>query len=499
MRVRFLPLILLLLAAGAPAQASGGMLVQTAEGQSLLDTGRTQMIDFRLVEAERTFYRLAQLEPGGPAPLFHLSQISLWHALLREEPAYWSRFFERSDSLLAVIGAQAEGPWKTHMRAEAELHRGIALAKQQSYVRAALALRRAYLEYDRNVRSHPDFFESYKGMGLCQIAVGSIPSGYRTVLNVLGFSGTVDQGLRNLEIAATRSRYNREESSIMLGMMDQLMNESRGGQLVRLEALHRQHRQSPLMGYLYGIALLGQRQAEDAERVLRAASRQQREIEIPFVDYYLGDALFRLGRLDEADRHFKRFVNRFDGKALLPQAHLKIGLGLELRGRRSEAVAAYRQVQSRDDFDSDQAAKRLAERRLRNPLTPREHTLMLGQLAYDSGRYDEAIRLLQAPLTDGSAAEIERAEAAYRSARAFHAQGRYAEALRHYQIAVSRPGDRLAKWGPWSQFHMGEILAEQGERDGARRAFRAVLDNRDKFEYHKSLETRAKTAMSRLG
>ena len=60
------------------------------------------------------------------------------------------------------------------------------------------------------------------------------------------------------------------------------------------------------------------------------------------------------------------------------------------------------------------------------------------------------------------------------------------------------PGDVLAKWGPWSQYHIGEVYEEQGNRDEARRAYRAALDYEEEFDYHKAQEQRARTALGRL-
>ena len=110
----------------------------------------------------------------------------------------------------------------------------------------------------------------------------------------------------------------------------------------------------------------------------------------------------------------------------------------------------------------------------------------------------DAVRTVQPVLGDPAAEPVHRAEAAYRSGRAYQALGDGAEALRHYGIAVSNPGDPLAKWGPWSQYYIGEVHEERGDREAARRAYRAVLANEAEFDYHKALEQRARTALGRL-
>src|SRR5690606_7444404 len=135
---------------------------------------------------------------------------------------------------------------------------------------------------------------------------------------------------------------------------------------------------------------------------------------------------------------------------------------------------------------------------LERPLTETERTLLLGQNLYDGGRDREAITTLQPVLTSSSVEDVQRAEAAYRSGRAYQSLQNWDEALRHYRIAVERPGDPLAKWGPWSQLYIGEVYEALGDRDAARAAYRAALDNETEFDYNQALEQRARTALGRL-
>jgi tetratricopeptide (TPR) repeat protein len=93
---------------------------------------------------------------------------------------------------------------------------------------------------------------------------------------------------------------------------------------------------------------------------------------------------------------------------------------------------------------------------------------------------------------------VQRAEAAYRSGRSYHALGENREAARHYRLAADNPGDTSARWGPWSRFHLGEVLAADGDVDGARRMYRAVLADENEFDYHQALEQRARAALESL-
>ena len=142
---------------------------------------------------------------------------------------------------------------------------------------------------------------------------------------------------------------------------------------------------------------------------------------------------------------------------------------------------------------------REAALRRATPMTAAERTLLLGQNAYDSDRLALAVRLLQPVLTDASLPETARAEAAYRTGRAYQGLGQPAEALRHFALAVARPGDPLARWSPWSLYHAGEVHEAAGQTAEARAAYEAALAAESDYDFKTTLEQRVKTALGRLG
>jgi tetratricopeptide (TPR) repeat protein len=495
-------LTLLLLLGTAPAWATPGpMLVASAEAEALLEQGRAHMIAFRLAEADQTFERLARLDPSGPAAPAHLAKTAWWRALTMEQPPLYDAFFERSDAALVALRGVPDGPWRHHFRGEIELQRATVFAKQAEYLKAALALRQAYNNFERNARHYPDFHESRWGMGLCYVTVASVPRPFRWVLRTLGFRGTVTAGMLEIAASADRSQYYRDEASVFHAFLDEALQEGRGNGLRRLRQVHARHPDSPAMAYLLGVGLLTTRDAAGAERVLRsadAALARPGVYPIPYVDYYLGEALLRQDRFGDAAARFERFLVAFPGKAHRAQGHLKAGLAREMAGDRAAALRHYRAIEARRDYDSDASALRAAQARVAAPLSAHERALLRAQNAFDSGRYAEAVRLAQPVMTDASATLLSRAEAAYRAGRGYHLLEQWPQAIQHYEYAVHNPGDPLAKWGPWSQLYVGEVHAARGDRAAARAAFDLALAYEQPFEFHKSLEQRARAARERL-
>ena len=132
---------------------------------------------------------------------------------------------------------------------------------------------------------------------------GRWPGSYQKLLKLVGFRGDVDRGLDELQLAATHSRFNREEANVYLAMIDLKLFDASGDGGERLAALFHAHEESPLIGYIYGEYLHVTRQATEAERVYRAAAETYDDgahFYIDYVDPLLGDVLFRQNRFEEA-------------------------------------------------------------------------------------------------------------------------------------------------------------------------------------------------------
>lgn len=488
----------------APAlspQTRQALGITTEAGAELYAAGRAATLAFRLDEAVPVFERLGAVEPTSPASAYGLETAALFRALMTEADDDFDRFYALNDSLLSVAEILPPTPATALAGAEAKLHRALAMGRQERYARAGSAFKDACGRFRDLAGSADPLPDAQFGVGVCEVAAGSVPRKYRWLARLFGFTGSVASGMERLAVAAEADGATVIESVTALAISDATLNERRAGSVDVLAALARSIPDSPLLAYLEGYHLLLDRRAEEAVVALRRAeaSLAQEGVQpVPFVDAHLGLALFRLNRFEEAVPLLEGFARTFRGKGLVAQSYLHAGLAYEMLGDRRRAESLYRRVRASRDYDSDLAAEREAKRRLDAPLSGADRLLLLGETAYDSGRYELAISRLQPVVTDASLEPAQRAEAAYRTGRAYQALENTSEALRHFQLAIDRPGDPLARWGPWSIYHTGEVYEAEGDIAEARRAYERVLDNEDEFDYHKALEQRTRAALERL-
>ncbi len=467
----------------------------------VLAPGREAMMAFRLDEAERYFQQWVSDKKVGFFARYHLTTIAYWRALAEETPAAYDLFLFRAKAFIQALKQASATPWRSYFLAETYLQRALIQANRGRYLKAVWDGKRAFSLYRHTVSRWPDFYDAYKGLGLLHVIVGAVPRTYRWLLGLFGYSGSVEGGMRELEQAARRSYLGREEAQVYMALVDLILTETQERGEARLRKLHETHPWSPLAGYLYAFSLLKNRKAVEAEQILWKVEHQLQQpgyTSIPFVAYYLGEALFRQNRFGEAVTRFQHFLEIFQGESLVPLACVKIGLSLEMQGKYEEALVWYRRLKVRRDFDTDHWAQRVAQERLQRPMTAAERLLLQGANAYDGGRYQDAVALLHALLEDEQIPEALRTEAAYRLGRTYQALGAYREAFTYYRYAVTHPVDSRAKWSPWAQFYLGELAELQGDTLRARAAYEAALRWKGPFDYEKALEQRARIALARL-
>lgn len=479
------------------AAAERPMLLQTTASEALLEEARDAVLDFRMADGERLLRRLERREDGGPAAAFHLTSAALLRFLMSDDDAEYDTFAARADSTKRILDELAPTAWRDYLKAELDLQRSVALGKRSDFIRAAWAARSAYKGFDRIVAEFPDFYEPYKGLGLLHLVIGSMPSSYRFLLRILGYGGSISRGLEELETARTQSRYASDEAAAYLAVSYSMLYLSEDRSLDLVGGLYERDRDSILIAYLYGYLLISARRTDEAADVLLAAKRRAEGpsyFYLDYIDYFLAEALFRHSRFVEAVPYYRAYIAGHPGEAGKAMAHLHLGQALELTGRREEAVAYYEDVTAARKFDTDEAARRAAEGLVTSPMSTRERTLLEAQCAYDSGRLDEAERLLKRILADASASEEQRAEAGYRLGRVHDAQDRSAAAINAYRVGIQHGAASPGRWAPWGEFFIGKIHAQEGRPEAAEAAFKRALSYGGRHDYHRALEQAIRAA-----
>lgn len=473
------------------------MLLERGELVRDVHAARGFILSLRLDEAENRLVALSR-RGGDAAAMHHLAIVSLVRGLLTDDEEHLDDFFDRSDELNRILKASRDSPWKAYLQAENDLNRSMAHLKMGQHVRGALAARSAYGTFEALVRRHPDFPEAFKGLGILKLSIGALSGTYRRVLGVLGYKGSVEEGLELLGRAYHESEFGREEAGIYLALLTAQVDRSSERPVEILASLRAEQPESPLIAFLHGYMLLHYRRAAEAEAALRPIVGAASDRGIEYARFYLAQSLLVQDRFEEAIPQFERYLEQHEGESLRAQAILGLALSYEMSGRREQALRWYERVDDSRGHENDLAAGREARQRIEHPIEGTAEALLLGRNAFDSGRYERAIQLLMPVAGGQSSTPAQRAEAAYRLGRTYHAVGREDEALAWYAQGAMNVEYVEGRWAPWSHFYRAEILALRGDAPRARDEFERAAAFDHEYDYKNALQSSVRAALERL-
>ncbi len=503
-RIHLLTIVVATLAAAQsvaqPDPSLPGMLLTSAEAEQEIIQGREALMAFRLDEAELTFRRLFHSGANEIPAYYHLTAIGFVRAMFRQDEPAYQLFFARSDSLYDMLKDADDSPWHAFFRSDLFLMRSFVRARRGDYIRAAVSAKEAYESYIETLRLDPTLIDAERGVGVLKTIIGATPSAYRRFIRMFGYSGSIDEGIRLLEHVIQKGRYAREESALFLALTRVFLNIDRDEGIAIL-AEKFEATEDPVTGLVYAFSLRMARRPEESVDVAERAIRTMKSpgyTDVEFLYYHLGSALFSLNRFEEAAAAYRSYIETFDGQSYQASSRLRLGLCLEMLGRRAEAEVWYAQVEAPTDFDLDQAAQREARRRLKNPLTDADKVLLRGENAISAGQYNEAIEILEKVFFSDAESQLDRTEAAYLLGRAHHLLKEWDEAATKYVYARTHPVSKNVRWAPWSTYYLGRVRAETDHPDEARRLFQEAIDFKGKYDYKKSLQRSAKLALEKL-
>ncbi len=185
----------------------------------------------------------------------------------------------------------------------------------------------------------------------------------------------------------------------------------------------------------------------------------------PGAHFNLGDALEKIGQLDEAIAEFYHAIHLKEDYA---DAHLALGVALKRRGQLNEAIAEYSEAiaEYREALKKDFPGVHRAHNNLGAALAAK------GLLDEAIAEYREAIRLKQ-----------DYAPARYNLGKALREKGQVEEAITEYREAIRIKDDHVG-----AHNGLGVVLQDKGQLDEAMTEYReAIRINKDYAEAHTNL------------
>jgi tetratricopeptide (TPR) repeat protein len=470
--------------------------------------GIDELYNLQFDRSLETFDRVIHREPASPAGYFFKGMVHFWIFNLNRDEEHLARLeelfenaIERGEAWLEKDGANAQA---TFYLGGAYGFRGLAYQRNGSLWNAIWDGRRGYAYLEETIELDSTLYDAHMGFGLFRYLVARVPSSYRWVLSLLGFSGDEEGGLNSLRLAAERGIYTRTEASFFLAQF-LFFEEKTDEALTYFVPLLKRYPENSVFHLAYARWQLELENPDAAKASVEKAIEINNRKDIRYGDELAYTMRYRIafGENDfgKAKESILVAIEKSENRNNIANwMYYHLGLCYEFLAKRDSALLAYAEVQHVDDEDRayETYASRMARERLRRPLSaPERSNIRAGNLS--SGRqYEQAKEEHAAVLQMKESTVDDRAEALYGLMRLHYETEDDQEVIRLSQKIFALVPVQEHWLIPHAYWKVGQAYARLGKVAEARKALERV-DEYDDYDFQGRLERRVERELRRLG
>jgi tetratricopeptide (TPR) repeat protein len=333
--------------------------------------------------------------------------------------------------------------------------------------------------------------------GPLQVAIGTVPKGYKWITNLLGLKGSITGGMQLMRnFLNSNDPYAKLFSNEAIFYYCYLMFyiENKPDEVFKfIQARKLDVAQNHLFAYMAANLASNNKRNDYAKSIIQNRSQSPGYLSTPVWNFELGYLYLHKLQLDSAIFNLEKFTNSFKGNFYMKDALQKISWAYYLKGDTTEAER-YRLLcikNGNTDTDADKKAYKDAKSKVwPNPV------LLKARILNDGGYNKDALALLLDKNINDFTRPEEALEFAYRLARIYDDMRRDNEAIQFYQTAIRLGKNRQEYYAARAALQMGYIYEKRGQKSLAIAAFQQCIDMED-HEYKDSLDQRAKAGIAR--
>lgn len=392
-------------------------------------------------------------------------------------------------------GFNERSVWVTFAKAEIRAQLAMSELLFGNRVAAAWHFRKAYHQFQENVKANPDFIPNYKTLGVMQVLLGSVPDQYKWFLNIIGMSGHTENGLRNLRLAAREPNLFQNEAKLLHALLLQLLDEDNAvATLPQVVALTKAQPDNLLFNF---VAVLLHKKAKQSELALQFYQNRPTGTAyhaFPYLHHLAADLYLYQGDYDTSVKENRLFLKQHKGVHYLKAANFKLYLAYWLSNHSPQAKWHYQQVPQvgKNITEEDKYAESFVSR---NEQPNRQ--LLLARLHADGGYFEKALKeLAKLEITRETPKPVQ-AEYYYRKARIYHGTNQPDQALKYYHAAIVTCEEEPLYFAPHAALQSGYIYQQQEQFAKAKTFYQKAL-NYSGYPYKNSIQAKAKLALTTL-
>lgn len=436
--------------------------------------------------------------PDNLIPLVLESYIDFFVLFLNEDPAEYKIRQPGIDKRIDQLkqGPQSS-PFYNFCLSAVYLHKAIIALKFGQTWSAGWEFKKSYQHIKDNKKTFPTFAPNNLIYGSMEAVIGTIPKGYRWLINLFGMKGSMSEGMAMVS-GFERSndpwaRLMSNESTFIYCYLLFYLENKRDEALQYLKDKKPDLVNNHLLAYMAANLNKNNKQTEVAKNIILNRNKSPEYFTTEVWDYEMGYARLHHLEVTEAIEYLSRFINNFKGKFYLKDVYQKLSWCYYLQGNIVAAQNARNNVLRKGSTDADadkQALKEAKSGKWPNIL------LLKARLLNDGGYNKEALLLLNEKSEENFAKVEDKLEFMYRLGRVNDDLGNFPEAIRFYQQTIQYGESSSEYYAARAALQEGMIYEKKGDKLLAIRFYQRCLDMED-HDYKNSLDQKAKSGIAR--
>jgi hypothetical protein len=478
---------------------------------SFQDSASAQVFDFN-VRCQQAYKEIIQLklktgqllldqekrnQPENLIPYFLENYIDFFILFFEEDPEEYQKRVGNLDKRLGLMNKGPENsPYFLFTKSVIHFQWAAVRIKLGYNWDAGWELRRAYLQIKENAKLFPSFTPNMVFNGAMQVAVGTIPDGYKWLGNLFGMKGSIKTGMEELgsflESKNSLSLLFHDEAVFYYLFLKFYMENDKEGVFAYIKQQRLDVKNNHLHTYLAVNLAINNQQSDYAKRILLERNTSADYLSTSAWDLEMG--YIAITHLEpDAGKYFERFIHSFKGKFYLKDALQKLSWHYYLQGNQTQADYYRKLIITKGGTltDADQQALKEAQ----TNKWPNK-TLLQARLLNDGGYHAEALRLLYGKRVSDFKLIEDQLEFAYRVGRIYDAMGRDEEGIGFYKQAIALGEFRKEHYAARAALQIGYIYEEKGDKSSAIQWFERCLKMKD-HDFKNSIDQRAKAGIER--
>lgn len=461
------------------------------------------VFDLNFNKAAKLLSEEKAANPGNLVTVYIENQSDFFKTFISEETTVLDVLKENTEKRITRMQKGPDNKFKKLFIGEMYLQLAIGRLKFEEWFSAANDIRRANKFLNENHEKYPAFAANLRGLGFIHSVAGTIPKNYQWITNMLGISGTVNQGLGELETLLEKTRkdpelsYLENETILLLSFLELSLDKKQQSteKIRRRFATVEDIESQPLLIFSKSIFHMSVNENDSVIQLLSTRKKDPNAYPLHYLEFMEGTA--RMNKMDmSADKCFANYLNFYKGKSYVysawqRRAWLKL-LQNDVKGY--QQMMLHCKGDDKDDALTDEDVQALKD--ARNGVIPNV-ILLRARLYFDGGYYSQALNSIAGQPSSTFATRKDQLELTYRMARIFDETDKDDKAIEYYLQTYQNGKSTTYYYAANSSLMLGKLYEEKGDKKKALEYYKLTLEL-DNHDYQNSIDHKAKAGISRL-